>query len=582
MDAVAEIKGRLGIEDVVGEYVRLKRAGKNYKGLSPFTNEKTPSFVVSPEKQIWHDFSSGRGGDMFTFIQEVEGVDFKGALEQLARKAGVDLEQYNKTRQGKGIDKERLLQANELATKFYQSQLKINQAALEYLIKKRVFNKQTLLEFKLGYSPNNARSLTDFLIKKGFSEKELLLAGLSVNRRGVVGDMFRGRIMVPLCDSFGKVVGFTARLLHDDPNAPKYINTSSTPLYDKSRHIFGLHLAKQAIRQHKYSVLVEGNMDVVASHQAGQKQVVATAGTALTEQQLKTLARFSDDVRLAFDADRAGGEAAERAIPIASKTGVNLGIITIPSGKDPDELIQKDPKLWEGAINNSQYAMDWLIDRYKDQLDLTSARGKREFSDIIFRILSGLNDPVEQEHYLKTLADLLGTDMSALRKKLANNTEGTSPRLKAAKPTNLSSVDVELKRTIDHLLCLALMMPGTRGYLEHVKSEMLLNSEQKQIYEFLQKNPDFSGQLTDTHELLEVADYVKMLVLQFEELYGAVDTLELQYEAARLRARTIEYYVRNQKKLLSDELTNSDAQQQRKALAQVKELNELLKVVKES
>jgi len=581
MDAVAEIKGRLGVEDVVGEYVRLKRAGKNFKGLSPFTNEKTPSFVVSPEKQIWHDFSSGRGGDMFTFIQEVEGVDFKGALELLARKSGVDLEQFNKSHQGKRVDKERLFQALDVATKFYQSQLKANRKALEYLLKTRAFSKDTVLEFKLGYSPNNTRSLTDYLLKKGFNEQELFLVGLCVKRSGGVGDMFRGRIMIPLCDPFGKVVGFTARLLNDEPNAPKYINTPSTPIYDKSRHIFGLHQAKQAIRSQKYSVLVEGNLDVISSHQAGQKQVVATAGTAITEQQLKALGRFSDDVRLAFDADRAGIEAAERAIPIASKTGVNLSIISIPSGNDPDELIQKDPKLWAEAIEHSQYAMDWLIELYKKQLDLKSARGKREFSDIAFKVLSGIKDPVEQDHYMNVIAELLETDMSIMRKKLSSQGTSEEPRLKAVSHNNAAPQDFEQKRIIDHLLCLTLMLPGTRGYLENITSEMMVNSEQRQIFDFLQRTPDFAGEISDTHELLEVSNYVKMLVLQFEELYGAVDTLELQYEAARLRARAIEYYARNQKKLLANELKNDDLKQQRKALARVKELNELLKKIKE-
>ncbi len=209
------------------------------------------------------------------------------------------------------------------------------------------------------------------------------------NYRGGTQDMFRGRLMIPLQDPQGRMMGFTARLLDDEPNAPKYINTPQTALYDKSRHIYGLHLAKESIRKSKFVVLVEGNMDVIASHQAGVRQTVATAGTALTEPHLKALSRFTGDIRLAFDADQAGVAATERAIPIASKVKVTLSMIDIPSGKDPDDLIKKDPKLWEQAITKHQYALDWLMARYSKELDLNSAVGKREFSDILLPVVRG-------------------------------------------------------------------------------------------------------------------------------------------------------------------------------------------------
>ncbi len=210
MDAVAEVKARLSIEDVISEYVVLKRAGRNFKGLSPFSNEKTPSFVVSPEKQIWHDFSSGRGGDIFTFVQEVEGLDFKGTLELLARKAGVDLEQFQTKGGRSGPDKERLYNALDAAAKFYQVQFGANKDAYNYILKTRAYSKKTVLEFRLGYSPNSERSLTDYLLKRGYSEQEIKAAGLSTMRRNGSSDMFRGRIMVPLMDGFGRVIGFTA------------------------------------------------------------------------------------------------------------------------------------------------------------------------------------------------------------------------------------------------------------------------------------------------------------------------------------------------------------------------------------
>ncbi|MGB3945995.1 MAG: DNA primase, partial [Candidatus Saccharimonadales bacterium] len=340
-DAKEEVRARLNIEDVIGEYVQLKRAGRNFKGLSPFTSERTPSFTVSPEKHIWHDFSSGKGGDVFSFVMEVEGLDFRAALEQLARKAGVDLSLYDSKQAGEIAQKKRrLIEANELACRYFQQSLLKNQHALEYVFKKRQLSKEIVQEFKIGYAPDEGEAAVRFLTKKGFSKRELSDAGLT-NRFG--GDIFRGRMTVPLMDPSGQVIGFTGRIITDDPKAPKYLNTPQTLVYDKSRHVFGLSQAKEAIRKADFSVVVEGNLDVVSSHQAGIKNVVASAGTALTEWHLKSLARLSHDVRLSFDADKAGLAATERAIPIASQVGVELTIIGLPDGmKDPDELIQHD------------------------------------------------------------------------------------------------------------------------------------------------------------------------------------------------------------------------------------------------
>ncbi len=580
MDAVAEVKARLSIEDVISEYVALKRAGRNFKGLSPFSNERTPSFVVSPDKQIWHDFSSGRGGDMFTFIEEVEGVDFKGALELLARKAGVDLEQF-KTKGGqRGPDKNRLYALLDAAAKFYQVQFSANKDAYSYILKSRGYRKDTVLAFRLGYSPDPGRALMDYLLKTKFTQQEIKAAGLSTMRRGGPSDMFRGRIMVPLMDGFGKVIGFTARLLHDEPNAPKYINTPQTALYDKSRHVFGLHLAKQAIREQKFAVIVEGNMDVIASHQAGVTGVVATAGTALTEYQLKALSRLAPDVRLAFDQDRAGLAAAERAIPIASRVGVNLQMITIPSGKDPDDLIKQDPKLWEQAINKPGYAFDWLLARYHAQLDLTSAQGKREFSDVLLAVVRGLTDHVEQDHYLTKIAQASGVNIEALRAKLQQTNVAQPTRLKAIKepPQKTDKATQDHKRAIDRLLSLTLTLAGTRNYLHMIKPDMLADEPQRQVLDFLTTHPDFDGKLPAAGALHATMDYVKILALQFEELYGTVDTLELQYEAARLRAQIIDLYVKTQKKIISASL--KEAPDDHSLKQKDHELNILLKAIK--
>ncbi len=574
MDAVEEIKGRLAIEDVISEYVQLKRAGRNFKGLSPFTNERTPSFVVSPEKQIWHDFSSGKGGDMFTFVEAMEGLDFRGALELLARKAGIELEQYKKGRDDTK-QKERLYHLLEQTAKFYQANLKANKDALSYVLQKRQFTKETVLQWRLGYSPNTGAAVVDFAKKQGFNQREIQQAGLT-NRFG--GDMFRGRLMVPLQDQQGRVVGFTARLLAvDDPQAPKYINTPQTALYDKSRHVFGLHLAKESIRKTKFVVLAEGNLDVIASHQAGIMQCVATAGTALTEQQLKTLKRFTGDVRLSFDADAAGIAATERAIPIASKVSVRLSVITIPNGKDPDELIRQDQAAWGRIVNEPKYVLDWLIDYYQKQLDLTKPGNKLVFSDTVLTVVRTLSDRVEQEHYVQRVADIIDVSREALLQMKLDHTEKPTP-LKPHRDVRLSKIEQENLEVIkkqNKLIALLLLQPHLRDLLVSLRAEFLPEENAKFVFNFLKEQPDFDGTPSKAAGLKEVADYVKMLSLQYEELYQGVELLELRNDAEYLQSELVKQYVKTQKANIKEAYKNATAEEQRALLEKDKELNAL-------
>jgi len=583
MDAKDEIKNRLSIEDVIGEYVPLKRAGRSWKGLSPFNPEHTPSFVVSPDKQIWHDFSSGRGGDMFSFVMEVEGLDFRGALELLARRAGIDLDQYKQIGPPgpSGKSKERLYDALELATKFYQTHFSRSKIALEYALKKRAFSKETALEWRLGYSPNNGTALVDFLRNKGFTAEEIQLAGLSSKNYRGLGDMFRGRLQIPLCDPSGRVIGFTARLLADDPQAPKYINTPATPLYDKSRHVYGLHLAKDAIRKSKFVVLAEGNLDVITSHQAGVRQVVATAGTALTEPHLKALSRLTGDIRLSFDADRAGMAATERAIPVAAKVGVSLSVITIPSGKDPDELIRQDVKVWEDIITKPQYAVDWLVDRYAQQLDLSTAAGKRELSDVVLRVVRQLPDAVEQDHYVGKLAELLSVNKQALNTKLAGVADETQPVMRKVFQVQHEPVDkavLERGRTEEHLMALTLLHPKLRSQLYSLAPDMFVNDQARTVFEFLRDHPDYDG--TDKEAVQKFADYAKILSLVYETLYQDLDLVELGYEATRLQAKLIAQYVRTEKQQLITQLQSAEQSESDLLMKRVAELDDLLRLNK--
>lgn len=568
-DAVSEIKSRLNIEDVVSEYVQLKRAGRNFKGLSPFTHERTPSFVVSPDKQIWHDFSSGKGGDVISFIEAVEGVDFRGALELLARKAGIELEENRPNqgaRQNEKKQKERLFDAVEQAVKFYQVQLTKQVPALKYLREKRGYEKQTLIDFRFGYSPDNGKALLSYLNGKGFSTDELKKAGLITARGREWIDMFRGRIMIPLLDPQGRAVGFTARQLKDDKNAPKYINTPSTVLYDKSRQVFGLSQAKETIRKAGFVVVVEGNLDVVASHQAGVRQVVASAGTALTTYHLKSLQRFTGDIRLCFDDDRAGQEAAERAIPLAQSLGVDLSIVSIPMGKDPDELIKEDPKRWLETIATQQYMIDWLIDRIERTVDLKSALGKRQFTNRILTIVRQLREPVEQEHYAHLLAEKTNTSFETIQTKLREQPTAQT-RLKRIKYESTDAPDDKELRVLEqHLLAMGLHSEPVAQLLGGLPLDVFSDAA-RDVAAYVQQHPGVSP---------NDSEYATIITLLFEEHYQHTAEEELVYQARRLLTRLVSTYAKRKKQSLATELGEADETTQITLLKAVKQLDDLV------
>jgi len=554
-DAKEEVRARLNIEDVIGEYVQLKRAGRNFKGLSPFSSEKTPSFYVSPDKHIWHDFSSNKGGDIFSFIMEVEGLDFREALEHLARKAGVDLSAYDdKGAQEIARRKKRLLEANELATSYYQQSLIINKHAVEYVFKKRDLSKQIVQDFKIGYAPTSGDALVRFLTKKGFSKEELSQSGLT-NRYG--GDLFRGRMMVPLTDASGQIIGFTGRIINDDKDAPKYLNTPQTLLYDKSRHVFGLYQAKESIRNCDYSVVVEGNMDVISSHQVGVTQTVATAGTAMTESHLRALVRLSGQVRLSFDGDKAGIAATERAIPIAQSVGAELTIISMPEGsKDPDELIKKDPKLWQEAIDNAEPVVDWILKQYSKREDLSTAAGKRRFTTAALDVVRMLQDSVEQEYYISKIAKLSNSSVEALKQKLTSKAPETQPPLK--KIVAHQEIVQDLAGYQDNLLAVALIDGATHELFRQVDVSVFDNEERRAVAEYLSKHGGKA--VSDTPIELQKYDiYVKILLLKAEARYSEWSDQDRYYETARLLRQVVNENRKKQRDALTEQLRDAEA-----------------------
>ena len=483
-DAKEEIRAKLAIEDVIGEYVQLKRSGRYWKGLSPFTNEKTPSFFVTPDRDIWHDFSAGKGGDIFNFIMEMEGVDFRGAMEILARKAGVDLSQYQSAgTRSLAARKERIYQMNNLAVNYYQRQLIKSASAMEYASQKRRLTKETVLEWGIGYAPNRP-GLEKMLEAKGYSKKEMRDAGLL----GYSGrELFYNRLMIPLRDRKGQVTGFTGRII--GPGEPKYLNTPDTILYHKGQQLFGLNFATQAIRSMGFSVIVEGNLDVISSHQAGIRNVVGVAGTALTAEHLKSLSRLSNDVRFCFDSDRAGVAATEKAIRLAGPLEMKLSVIDFSGhgAKDPDELINLDPSLWQRALSNYQPAVNWVRDYYVKTVGVDTVDGKKVVSDKTLAVIRALTDPVEQEGYIRELANVTGISVSSLmdRLRMLSDKESTAKRHvhREAKMAKVESASVPRQQRfcyLDSILAYLLDNPKLRAkYLTKLSDERLSNVDRE-------------------------------------------------------------------------------------------------------
>ncbi len=571
-DARDEIKARISIEDLAGEYLELKRTGRNFKALSPWTNERTPSFIISPDKQIWHDFSSGKGGDIFGFIMEVEGMNFREALEFLARKAGVEIETFDSKRSREISEKkERLRKILQISANFYQHMLVRNKEALNYVFKNRKLSKEIVQEFKIGFAPNTQKMLTNFLLKKGFAMSDIRDAGL-LNRFG--GDIFRNRMVIALQDSGGSPVGFTGRIIKDEPNAPKYLNTPQTLLYDKSSNIFGLSQAKNEIRKAGFVVVVEGNMDVVSSHQAGVKNVVATAGTAMTVHHLKALGRFSNDVRLCFDSDQAGISATERAISLGQQAGVELSIITLDQSageaKDPDELIQKDLELWKDSISKPQPAIEWIFDQYEKRLNIATAVGKKEFSTIALKLVENLNDPVEKDFYIEQISKRIGISKTTLLGKFDEKPRPVKPkrRIKIEK-TDEKFVDEYIYE--DDLLALAIKEQKLAEMLNELQDDILHDKQRNQILQILKSN--------DLDLLKNFDDYVKILLLKADERLGNIKgsaTDEMKRLIHKIKTQNLQERKINLQEQLEEAEIQGDENLKMKILMEIMQLNKEL------
>jgi len=418
MTQTEEIKSKLDIVDIVNEYVPLRQAGANFKAPCPFHEEKTPSFMVSRERQFFKCFGCGESGDIFTFLQKYENLEFPEALQILAEKAGVKL-----TRQDPTLTnlKTRLNDLHSLAVEFYKQILfsQEGEQALKYLREQRKLSDEIIKEFNLGLAPNDWNRASNFLKSKGFTDYEIKQSGLVVEKSGTgYYDRFRDRIIFPIQDHHNKFVGFTARALNTDEPA-KYINSPQTIIYNKSQILFGLNKAREQIKQKKLVILVEGNMDVIASHIAKVKNVVAVSGTSLTNDQIQLIKRYTDNVAMCFDSDVAGIKAAERSIEMLWQADINIKVVLMPKDvKDPDELIQKNPQAWVEAVKKATNFMDYFFVQATENKNINSLEDKREIAKKILPWIAKSQDPISKNHYIKLLAEKIKIDETTLKESL--------------------------------------------------------------------------------------------------------------------------------------------------------------------
>ena len=419
MSPAEEIKSKLDIVEVIREYIQVKAAGVNFQALCPFHHEKSPSFVISPDKQIWHCFGCGKGGDILTFVQEMEGLSFIDTLRLLAPKAGVVLKQENKEEYSR---RSRMLDCLQVAAGQYQKWLESEENGIKmkaYLLK-RGLSEQTIQDWQVGYGPESWGALTKVLLARGFKEEEIFACGLAGRgERGSVYDRFRDRIIFPIRDVNGNVIAFTARINPDKAETipgGKYINSPQTEVYDKGHMLFALDRAKKAIKERDFTIIVEGQMDAIACHQHGFTNTVASSGTALTAEQLRLLKRFSNNIALSFDMDQAGQLAADRGIQEAMAQDINIKIITLPKEyKDPDDCLRTNPEDFKQALLNSRPMMEYYFEKVKGDKDLRKLADKKEVSRLMLNMIAKLANKIEQDYWFQRLAETVGIDEQVMR-----------------------------------------------------------------------------------------------------------------------------------------------------------------------
>lgn len=599
MDDVEKVKSKLDIVEVIGERIQLKKAGRNFKANCPFHGEKTPSFVVSPERQIWHCFGCNLGGDMFTFLEQYENITFSEALRELAARAGVKL-----TALAAQTDREKkrelIYSLNHLSAQFYNYLLLSHPAgkrAIKYLTEERKLNIPLIKTFMLGYAPGNDALVKYLIGKKKYKEDDLLTAGLAFQKGRYVSDFFRERIIFPIIDHRGNVVAFSGRALsagHLTAGGPKYVNTKETPVYIKGDTLFGLNLAKDGIKSEGKVIIVEGEFDVITAHKEGITNIVAVKGTALTENQIKLLKRFAPKFVFCFDTDPAGTEAQRRSIQMIEHEGITATVITLGGAgtessegkfiepKDPDELLNENPVLFKKAVKNDKNVYDFIIDSAMSEFDSKTAEGKKSILSKTLPYLADIENQVIREHYLKKLAGSIDTSQDAVMQEAGKITK---PQVE----NKTINFKMELPRheVLEiYLLSLIFQSDSPKETLSKVRTILagvpLLTSALEKVLTHLEKF-DGKGSPFSTREFTEILP--SELHVPFDTAYLApipdfVDSahfeLELEKTAAQVRISSVKYKLTQLADLIRDAEKNKENEKLIKYQEQFNEYTKLL------
>jgi len=514
---IDEIKNRLDIVEVIGSYIKLQKAGVNFRAICPFHSEKKPSFFVSPARQIWHCFGCNFGGNIFRFIMQIEGVEFGDALRILAQRAGVELKRQTPEYAKLRSERERLYEICELATKFFEKQLEgsaVGKEAKKYLLDRGI-TEESIKKWRLGYSPDVWQGLSDFLTSQSYKKEEIEKAGLALtSEQGSFYDRFRGRIIFPIFDLNSQVIGFGGRIFKEKDKAEiaKYVNTPSTLLYDKSRVLYGLDRAKLEIRRRDACVLVEGYTDVIMSHQAGIFNVVATSGTALSPYQLKFLKRYSENLILGFDMDVAGDSATKRGIDLAQNQGFNIKIVRLQAGKDAADIISKNPKDWETALAEAKSILEFYFETAFFAKNPKTPEGKKEISKILFPVLKRIPNQIEKSFWLQKLSKNLEVREEDLREelkkaKLVEEIYGLEPEELVALPQK------SRRELLEERLMVIVLKSGNKNLnLIEEKKNSYFSPKTQEILTNFKKDPNFPSEKLSP----DVQNYFSYLSLKAE------------------------------------------------------------------
>jgi DNA primase len=580
MDQVDQVRQKTDIVELIGSYISLKKAGRNFKALCPFHSEKTPSFIVSPERQIWKCFGCSLGGDVFTFLMEYEKMTFGEALKMLADKAGIKLDSYRPSADQQQKDK--LLNINHLASELYHYILlnhKVGQKGLLYLKQRGIGSSQIKL-YKLGYAPDAWETLIKFLgAKKSYKLKDLEQSGLIIKGKKSYYDRFRGRITFPLEDHRGNILGFSGRTLKPDLKGAKYINSPETQIYHKGRLFYGLKQAKKTIKDKDAAVLVEGEFDAISSYKAGVKNVVATKGSALTEDQVNLIKRFCSKIVLALDADAAGSEAAKRGIEIAEQADLAVRVTQIEYGKDPDEFARHSPKGWRQAVKKAIPIYDFYIKNSLSRFNKNTAEGKKNITAELLPILGRIVNEVVKSHYLKKLAGKLGMgeeilirEMDRLSKKQIKSSWQTP---KTAKLTQ--KPESKTRREILEEYILSLIIQAKKQTSGFLKDITLKHLGQPAVVKILTKLKSYMVKKDKLDinlfakslpsELLQTFD--RLYMQDLENVLEDEKKLEKEFEKTRQEIRT--YYLKQKINDLAEKIKNAEKDKDFKKLKSLRE-----------